>query len=61
MKYTLVVERNEDGKLSMRSTNDGFSVFELIGIHAFKMDDIRRQGLGEIKPDIISRTAIEDK
>jgi hypothetical protein len=61
MKYTLEVERTEDGKMAMKSTNDGFSVFELIGIHSFKMDDIRRQGLGEIKPDVVSRTVIEDK
>lgn len=59
MKYILEVERNEDGATSMRSTNEGFNPLEILGLLAFKMDDTRRQMIGEIKPDVIKRTVIE--
>ena len=59
MKYTLEVEQNEEGKLSMKSTNDGFNAFEVMGILAFKVEDVRRQINGEVEPDIIKRTVIE--
>jgi hypothetical protein len=59
MKYTLEVERKEDGTTSMRSTNDGFNPLEILGLLAFKIEDVRKQMTGEVKPDIIKRTVIE--
>ena len=59
MKYTLEVERKEDGSISMRSTNEGFNPLELLGMLAFKMNETRKQMIGEIKPDVIKRTVIE--
>lgn len=57
-KYILEATVNEDGKLSIRSHNDGFSVLELLGIFSFKHEDVARQMKGEIKPDIIKRECV---
>ena len=49
-----------DGSTWMKKTNDGFTSLELLGLCNHSSIDIMRQIAGEIKPDIITRTVIED-
>lgn len=49
-----------DNKLSIQSINDGFSALELLGIFELKIDDIKDQMSGNIKPDIIKRTVVQE-
>jgi len=59
-KYFLIrISENKDGKLKISSRNYGFTPLELIGLLHYKMDDIRAQMKGQIKPDIIERKLVK--
>lgn len=57
--YTIEVELT-DGKNIVRRTNDGFNPYELLGILEHTQLEILAQMAGNIKPDIIKRTLIDD-
>ena len=61
----VIIRENEKGenRITVASTNDGFTIFELIGLFDWKKEDLYKQFIGEIKPDIVKRTVIapEDK
>jgi len=59
-KYTLTLTQNDEGVLSVKTTNDGFNPLELLGLLSWKHNDIQEQLHGDIVPDTISRTVIED-
>lgn len=44
-----------DGTTELCRTNNGFNVFELVGILEISKDDIINQIKGNVKPDIIKR------
>jgi hypothetical protein len=46
-------------QLHFDGINEGFSALELIGLFTWKIDDIKKQMFGEIKPDIVTRTCIK--
>jgi hypothetical protein len=57
-----VFEVTMDNKhFSCSTENDGLSAIELIGILEWKKNDIFKQMIGEIKPDIVSRKLIKDE
>lgn len=58
-KYSLTVELKEDGLFHVKSTNEGFTGYELLGFLYHKSIDIHRQIIGEIKPNIESRVVKE--
>jgi hypothetical protein len=59
-KYFLIrISETKDGKLKISSRNYGFTPLELIGLLHYKMDDIRAQMKGQIKPDIIERKLVK--
>lgn len=58
--YTLEARETENG-MSIKAQSDGFTPIELYGILAWKMDDIRDQMAGRIKPTVVSRTCIKDE
>lgn len=45
----------EDGKIKVERTNDGFTAFELLGIIESFRHDILMQIHGEIKPEIVRK------
>lgn len=51
---------DDNGKLNINSKNDGFNAFEIIGFFKWKIDDIERQILGEIKPETVKRERVID-
>jgi hypothetical protein len=59
--FTLTFELNdrvEKPKLVAKSTNEGFSPLELLGLLAWKMEDVKNQAIGNIKPDVVARTLL---
>lgn len=61
MKYTIVIERDKDGKINMKRTNKGFNPFELLGWVEFIKDELLEQIAGSMKPEIVRRKYIETK
>jgi hypothetical protein len=59
-KYILEIKLDNEG-LSCSTENDGFNVIELIGILEWKKNDIFKQIIDEIKPDMVSRKCIKDE
>ena len=43
----------------MHTTNDGFTGMEIIGILTWKIHDIERQMIGEVRPDVVERELIK--
>lgn len=60
-KYTIDVTDYTDGTSSMERVNEGFNGLELIGILEFARSEIIQQLKGQFKPDIITRTVIQEK
>jgi len=59
--YTFTARETDHGTIKFESVNDGFSGHEVLGMLYSKMDDIKRQLSGEIKPDFVKRTYITDE
>ena len=56
------LEITVDGKrLSVKSENDGFEPFAVIGMLDWKKRDIENQMLGNIKPEVVSRKLIDSE
>jgi len=56
--YMIVLKK--DGSLS--KTNAGFNAMELMGLMSWNANDIARQFIGEIEPDVIERRVlVEDQ
>ena len=59
-RFTIEYTRDDDGEGgNMRSTNDGFSALEILGVLAWKIHDIERQMIGEVRPDVVERDLIK--
>ena len=59
-KYELIVTEEKE-RLEISSTNEGFCPLELIGLLTLKIDDIKKQMAGEIRPDVMKRTVVVPK
>ena len=57
-KHTITLEENEEGKMIMTRTNDGFNAIELIGLFELCQLEIKQMLSGELKPDIIKREVV---
>jgi hypothetical protein len=53
--YFMRVRKNKDGKLNLHRLNDGFHIFELIGIMEMAQQEILQQMNGELEPEIIEK------
>ncbi len=58
--YTVVLEKDENGKYHLRRVCDGFSPLELLGLLEFIQLEIKAQMAGDIKPDIVKREVVEN-
>lgn len=60
-KYTIEL-RDDDGKITMHRTNDGFGAFELLGMLEITKHDILDQleGVSRGEVDVVKRTVIEE-
>lgn len=58
-KFTLEL-KEENGTMSLTTSNDGFSALEICGLFAWKQNDIIAQIEGRIQPDIVKRNLIQD-
>ena len=58
-KWTIEMNRYEDGSSSMNRINDGFSIFEMMGIVEFLKHDILDQYVGVTKPDEVTRSWVK--
>ena len=47
--------KDRNKKVKMTRTNEGFNVFELLGIVETIKEDLFKQVSGEIKPDIVRK------
>ena len=59
-KHFILEVFENDGKLSLKSQNDGFSAMEMYGFLEYKKTDIIRQLTGEVRPDIVKRSLVVD-
>jgi len=59
-KYILVVTETDEG-LNFRSKSDGFNALEILGVLTSKIEDIKEQMAGRIRPKFIERNFVEDK
>lgn len=57
--YTIRIEKNEAGLLSINKKNDGFNPIELLGLLSWAYADILEQMHGNVKPDIVKREYVE--
>jgi hypothetical protein len=60
MKYTIVIEKDKEGKVSMNRINEGFNPFELVGWVEFIKDDLLSQIAEGMKPDIVRKKYLDD-
>lgn len=61
MKRFMFEVVNDGEKVSFNSENSGFNAMELVGMLTLKIDDIKEQCFGEIKPDVVTRTIIKEQ
>jgi hypothetical protein len=61
MKRFILEIKLDNEHMSCSSENDGFDPMELVGILEWKKNDIFKQIIGEIKPDMVSRKCIKDE
>lgn len=54
-RYFLEIIETDEKRLQFKSECKGFYSFEVYGFLAFKLDDIRKQIAGEVRPDIVKR------
>lgn len=59
-KYFILEVFENDGKLSLKSQNDGFTAMEMYGFLEYKKTDIIKQLSGEVRPDVIKRSLVVD-
>lgn len=52
MKIFTLSITEENGNVKIKSENDGFNCFELLGIIECKKHDFVKQIIGEVKPEI---------
>ena len=57
-RFAFEMTENDNGLLSFKSENDGFNGLELMAALQWKIDDIRQQLRGEVKPDIVERKRV---
>jgi hypothetical protein len=58
--YTITCEITKDDKVRIDRVCDGFTAIELLGILEYTQLDILKQMSGEIRPDIVNRTVVEE-
>jgi hypothetical protein len=64
MKEFIIKFTANEGHMEIESKNEGFNGLEIIGMLTLKIDDIRDQVKGLVKPEIIRKfvtTESEDK
>jgi hypothetical protein len=49
----------DDGKVELIRRNDGFDVFELLGLISLANNELAEQLRGNLKPDVIKREVIK--
>jgi hypothetical protein len=59
-KWITEIIEYEDGTSEMKRTNFGFNATELLGVLEFTREDIYKQIRGDIHPDIVKRTIVEE-
>ncbi len=59
-KYILVVTEDDKG-ITFNSKSDGFYALEILGILTSKIEDIKDQMAGRVKPRFTKRTLVETK
>jgi len=58
--YTINWTIDDDGTTTLKRVNDGFNVFELMGILEIIQKEIIQQCTGKIQPDFIERKIVVD-
>ncbi len=58
-KYTLEMICDDNNKITVKSENDGFNAMELYGLMSWKLDDLKSQIGGHLKPEDVTRIIIE--
>ena len=57
--YTMSLNHYDDGKVELIRRNDGFDVFELLGLISLANNELAEQLRGNLKPDVIKREVIK--
>ena len=60
-EYTLTMYLKDDLTLHINAKCDGFEALELLGLLAWKQNDILEQLGGKIKPDFVERKIVKEK
>jgi ArsR family metal-binding transcriptional regulator len=58
--YTIILTTYDDGKSSLKRTNNGFSAIELLGMTSLISLEVKEQLMGTITPDFIKREVVVD-
>ena len=58
-KWTFEVIQYSDGSTKIHRINDGFNLYELMGIVEFTKQELFETMKGSIQPDIVERTHIK--
>lgn len=59
-KYEIIINEDDDKKLTIGKMNDGFSCFELVGFVEWLKHDLLKQIEGTVEPDKVSRIVLTD-
>lgn len=60
-KFILVVTSTQDEGYRFSSKNEGFNALEVMGILSSKIEDVKDQTKGLVKPRVFERKLVEEK
>lgn len=62
-KWTFELTEHSDGKIELKRINDGFNIWELIGVLEFTLEELmsRSRDGRKFKPDVVERKVIVDE
>ena len=59
--YKLEIILDDNHEMTVECQNCGFNGLEILGLLCWKIEDIKKQLSGDVKPDIVKRTVIEEE